>query len=61
MMAALLRTGRPRRIDDYAATDEAHEVDIGAMAGVPVIVNGRYAETNILPTTNQFYRLKKQP
>jgi signal transduction histidine kinase len=41
IMASLLRTGRPFRIDDYVVLDEAEEADVGAIAGVPVIVGGR--------------------
>jgi len=46
LIASLLRTGKPLRIDDYAkvsssATNTVRETGVGAAAGVPVIVDGR--------------------
>jgi signal transduction histidine kinase len=46
LIASLLRTGRPLRIDDYsqargAGTEVTRELRVGAALGVPVIVDGR--------------------
>jgi signal transduction histidine kinase len=46
LIASLLRTGRPLRIDDYsqtrgAGTEVTRELGVGAALGVPVIVDGR--------------------
>jgi signal transduction histidine kinase len=46
LIASLLRTGRPLRIDDYsqargAGTEVTQELGVGAAVGVPVIVDGR--------------------
>jgi signal transduction histidine kinase len=46
VLASLLRTGRPERIDDYAevggvGAEIASEIGVGSAVGVPVIVGGR--------------------
>jgi signal transduction histidine kinase len=46
VLAALLRTGRPARVDDYAGlqasdAEAVDELGLGEMVGVPVIADGR--------------------
>jgi signal transduction histidine kinase len=46
VLASLLRTGRPARIDEYAhvegeAADTVRALGVGSVVGVPVIVDGR--------------------